>query len=136
MYGINDVFDYESDLRNPRKGGAQGAVLTPRMHRPTLWAAGLSCAPFVAYLVLVSARRPAFGRRMAASGISAVVLVALTAVFDNVMIALGLFTYPAEHLSGLRVGLAPLEDFSYPLCAAFLVPAVFTLLPARVKVRA
>ena len=21
MYGINDVFDYESDLRNPRKGG-------------------------------------------------------------------------------------------------------------------
>ena len=23
MYGINDVFDYESDLRNPRKGGAE-----------------------------------------------------------------------------------------------------------------
>jgi len=53
MYGINDVFDYESDLRNPRKGGAQGAVLTPRMHRPTLWAAGLSCVPFLAYLLLV-----------------------------------------------------------------------------------
>src|SRR5207344_2704534 len=53
MYGINDVFDYESDLRNPRKGGAQGAVLTPRMHRPTLWAAGLSCAPFLAYLLVV-----------------------------------------------------------------------------------
>ena len=79
-------------------------------------------------VVLVSARRPAFGRRMAASGISAAVLVALTAVFDNVMIALDLFTYPPEHLSGLRIGLAPLEDFSYPLCAAFAVPAVFTLL--------
>ncbi|MET0812743.1 MAG: prenyltransferase, partial [Microbacterium sp.] len=24
MYGINDVFDYESDLRNPRKGGTHG----------------------------------------------------------------------------------------------------------------
>ncbi|MBX7557973.1 UbiA family prenyltransferase, partial [Streptomyces sp. tea 10] len=24
MYGINDVFDYESDLRNPRKGGVEG----------------------------------------------------------------------------------------------------------------
>jgi 4-hydroxybenzoate polyprenyltransferase len=24
MYGINDVFDYESDLRNPRKGGIEG----------------------------------------------------------------------------------------------------------------
>ena len=65
---------------------------------------------------------------MAASGIAAAVLVVLTAVFDNLMIAAGLFTYPAEHLSGLRIGLAPLEDFSYPLCAAFLVPAVFTLL--------
>jgi len=39
MYGINDVFDYESDLRNPRKGGAHGAVLDERMHRITLWAA-------------------------------------------------------------------------------------------------
>ncbi len=53
---------------------------------------------------------------------------ALTAVFDNLMIAAGLFTYPPEHLSGLRIGLAPLEDFSYAVCAAFLVPAVYTLL--------
>ena len=53
MYGINDVFDYESDLRNPRKGGAHGAILDRRMHRITLWAAGLSCAPFVIYLVAV-----------------------------------------------------------------------------------
>ena len=27
MYGINDVFDYESDLANPRKGGVEGALL-------------------------------------------------------------------------------------------------------------
>jgi 4-hydroxybenzoate polyprenyltransferase len=53
MYGINDVFDYESDLRNPRKGGAHGAVLDRRLHGITLWAAGLVCAPFVAYLLVV-----------------------------------------------------------------------------------
>lgn len=53
MYGINDVFDYESDLRNPRKGGAHGAVLDRRMHRITLWAAALSCLPFVVFLVVV-----------------------------------------------------------------------------------
>ncbi len=53
MYGINDVFDYESDLRNPRKGGAHGAVLDRRMHRITLWAAALTCLPFLAYLVVV-----------------------------------------------------------------------------------
>ncbi len=53
MYGINDVFDYESDLRNPRKGGAHGAVLDRRLHGTTLWAAGLSCLPFVVFLALV-----------------------------------------------------------------------------------
>jgi len=87
--------------------------------------------PFVAGtlgVTLATLTRPAFGQRMAASALAAALLLILTAVFDNVMIAAGLFTYPAEHLSGLRIGLAPLEDFSYPLCAAFLVPAVFTLL--------
>ena len=53
MYGINDVFDYESDLRNPRKGGAHGAVLDRRLHRITLWVSGLLCLPFVVYLIAV-----------------------------------------------------------------------------------
>ena len=65
MYGINDVFDYESDLRNPRKGGAHGAVLDRRMHPITLWAAGLSCLPFVVYLVIVGS--PASWAVLAAS---------------------------------------------------------------------
>jgi len=81
-----------------------------------------------AAVALATLRRPAFGRRMAMSALAAVVLVVLTAIFDNVMIAAGLFTYPEQHVSGLRVGLAPLEDFSYAVCAAFLVPAVWTLL--------
>lgn len=90
--------------------------------------------PFVVLTVLVTLatlRRPAFGQRMAASAISAVVLLVLTAIFDNVMIGVGLIDYPEQHLSGLRIGIAPLEDFSYPLCAAFLVPAVYTLLARR-----
>ena len=33
MYGVNDVFDYESDMRNPRKGGAEGGVVAPRITR-------------------------------------------------------------------------------------------------------
>ncbi len=53
MYGINDVFDYESDILNPRKGGVEGAVLTPEFHRPVLWLAVLGCVPFVAYLASV-----------------------------------------------------------------------------------
>ena len=53
MYGINDVFDYESDLRNPRKGGVEGAVLEPRAHRPTLVAAAVTNVPFLVYLVVI-----------------------------------------------------------------------------------
>lgn len=53
MYGINDVFDYESDLRNPRKGGIEGIVLNRRWHRLTLWSAGLSNVPFLVYLLVV-----------------------------------------------------------------------------------
>lgn len=90
----------------------------------------LILAPFVAataVVVALTARRPRFGRRMAASAAAAGILILLTAVFDNLMIAAGLFTYPDDLISGVHVGLAPIEDFAYPLCAAFLVPAVYTL---------
>jgi len=53
MYGINDVFDYESDLRNPRKGGVEGAVLAPRYHRPVLVAVVVANVPFLVALVLL-----------------------------------------------------------------------------------
>jgi 4-hydroxybenzoate polyprenyltransferase len=52
MYGINDVFDYESDLRNPRKGGIEGALLDPKYHAVTIWASVSFSAVFVVYLVL------------------------------------------------------------------------------------
>lgn len=96
-------------------------------------------AVVTAIVTLATATRPRFGARMAASAVAAVVLVIFTAVFDNLMIAADLFTYPPEHLSGWRIGLAPIEDFSYPLCAAFLVPAVWELCtptPASVRERA
>jgi lycopene cyclase domain-containing protein len=96
----------------------------------------LIVGPFLLLAAAVTAltiRRERFGRRMAASGLAALVLLALTAVFDNVMIAAGLFTYPSEHLSGLHLGLAPIEDFSYPLAAAFLLPAVWTLMTPQKK---
>lgn len=49
MYGINDVYDYESDMRNPRKGGLEGALLPPELHGKTLaWAYGLSLPPAIA----------------------------------------------------------------------------------------
>ncbi|WP_147794533.1 prenyltransferase [Cellulomonas sp. Y8] len=57
MYGVNDVFDYASDLQNPRKGGIEGALADPAVarvvHRRILWASALSVLPFLVYLLAV-----------------------------------------------------------------------------------
>lgn len=52
MYGINDVFDYASDINNPRKGGIEGALLAPKYHRPMLWLAALTNIPFLVVLAI------------------------------------------------------------------------------------
>ena len=78
---------------------------------------------------LVSRRRPRFFA--AAAGVTAAVLLGLTAVFDNLMIAAGLFWYNQDRISGAFLGNAPLEDFAYPLAAVLLLPALWVLLPGR-----
>ncbi|MEV7661694.1 prenyltransferase [Paenarthrobacter sp. NPDC089316] len=70
MYGINDVFDYESDLKNPRKGGIEGALLQPRLHRPMLWLAAITNVPFL--LVLALAGGPAAWLSLAVSAFAVV----------------------------------------------------------------
>lgn len=59
MYGVNDVFDYESDVRNPRKGGVEGVVLDRRVHRTTILAAVASNVPFLAALLVLGDLRTA-----------------------------------------------------------------------------
>ncbi|GAA3019893.1 lycopene cyclase domain-containing protein [Microbacterium dextranolyticum] len=91
--------------------------------------------PFLIVTAVITAAtlsRPDAGRRLRASAVAAVALVCLTAVFDNVMIAVGLFTYPDHLISGIRIGLAPIEDFSYPIAAAFLLPSLRCLLSPRI----
>lgn len=51
MYGINDVFDYESDIRNPRKGSIEGAITPKEYHPLIIWTSILSSLPFVIYLI-------------------------------------------------------------------------------------
>ena len=97
----------------------------------------LICLPFLALAVVISlvatrtlppaARR----RRWAATGLAGVALLALTAVFDTVMIAAGLFAYADGTRLGPTIGLAPIEDFAYPVATVLLVPAIFTLVRRR-----
>ena len=47
MYGVNDVFDYESDIKNPRKGSIEGAVEAKAFHPVILRACLITCLPFL-----------------------------------------------------------------------------------------
>ncbi|KRF33325.1 prenyltransferase [Yonghaparkia sp. Soil809] len=105
MYGINDVFDYESDLRNPRKGGVEGALLDPRIHRTTLVAAGLSCLPFL------------------------VVLIALGGPLSWFVLAISMFAVVAYSAKGLRFKEKPFLD-SLTSSTHFVSPAVYGLVLA------
>ncbi|MEO6531634.1 MAG: lycopene cyclase domain-containing protein [Specibacter sp.] len=87
----------------------------------------------VAVLVMVAALAARAGGPAPRTVIAAVVgtiavLMVLTAIFDNVMIASGLFDYAGHTLNGLRVGLAPVEDFAYPIAAGLLLPGLWLLL--------
>jgi lycopene cyclase domain-containing protein len=84
---------------------------------------------FVAAVIVVR-RRPAEARRGLAGvfGLTFGLLLVLTAVFDNVMIAIGLVGYDEGRISGAFVGIAPLEDFAYALAAVFLLPSLWLLL--------
>jgi len=100
MYGVNDVFDYESDLRNPRKGGIEGALLHPKWHRPTLlWSFGL-CVPFVAYLL------------------------AIGDIAANLWLALFIFTVIAYSAKGLRFKEKPFLD-SLTSASHFVGPMIY-----------
>lgn len=51
----------------------------------------------------------------------------LTAVFDTLAIYYGIFAFDQSKLLGLRVILAPLEDFAYPLVATLIVPRLWQI---------
>ncbi|MEN9603846.1 MAG: hypothetical protein RLZZ06_868 [Actinomycetota bacterium] len=102
MYGVNDVFDYESDLRNPRKGGIEGALLPKEIHRTVIWSAILSCVPFVIYLMLVGNLN------------------------SNLWLALFIFTVVAYSAKHLRFKEKPVLD-SITSASHFVGPMIFAL---------
>lgn len=108
MYGINDVFDYESDLRNPRKGGVEGAVLDRTLHAVTLKAAIATNLPFLTVLVLLG------------SPLSWLVL------------AVSIFAVVAYSAPGLRFKERPFLD-SATSSTHFVSPAVYGLVLAQAQ---
>lgn len=54
-----------------------------------------------------------------------VLLIVLTAVFDNVLIYFDIVTYAENKLLGIYIGIAPIEDFFYAVLAALLIPVLW-----------
>ena len=54
MYGVNDVFDYESDIRNPRKNSIEGAAEARSFHPTILRVSALLPIPFIIALGILS----------------------------------------------------------------------------------
>ena len=66
-------------------------------------------------------------------GITLVIMMITTAVFDNVIIGVGLVAYDPSTLLGSYIGLAPLEDFGYTLAAVIILPVLWIFLGTRKK---
>lgn len=73
-------------------------------------------AAYVAY------KRPPLGRNII---FTLAILCVLTAVFDSIIIGLDIVRYYPEHILGIYIGKAPIEDFAYSLVAVGLVPALW-----------
>ncbi|EIC92107.1 hypothetical protein IMCC13023_05860 [Candidatus Aquiluna sp. IMCC13023] len=102
MYGVNDVFDYESDLTNPRKGGLEGALLEPKYHAATLRISTSLAAPFVIYLLAVGS------------------------VFSGALLLLVIFSVVAYSAKYLRFKEIPVLD-SFTSALHFIGPMLFGL---------
>jgi len=96
----------------------------------TYWMLNLVFLAGVAVVVLAAVltkRSPSWR----AIGLSGIVLIIMTAIFDNVIIGVGLVAYDPTQFAGVRIGLAPIEDFAYTIAAMFLLPSLWRLLERR-----
>lgn len=76
-----------------------------------------------AILALILVRKWRVSRAML---VAIVILMACTAVFDSLIILLGVCGYDITRMLGVRIGLAPIEDFFYALFAGIMVPMIWS----------
>lgn len=102
MYGINDVFDYESDIRNPRKGGIEGMREQRSLHPAIMRAVWFTNVPFV------------------------VALIALGTLTSTIVLAIVIFFVVAYSIAKLRFKEQPVLD-SITSSLHFVGPLLFAL---------
>jgi len=93
----------------------------------TYWALNAIFLAVLRVVALVALRRV----RWPAVGVTLAIVLVMTAVFDNVMISVGLVAYNESLISGAFIGVAPLEDFAYAVAAVVGLPSLWALLERK-----
>ena len=91
------------------------------------------CLWFVVVAVVLRNRRstiftPAVFKAMLITG---GIMLVTTAIFDIIMIGVGMVGYDTDTLMGIYIGNAPIEDFAYTVAAVMILPTVWILLGGR-----
>ncbi len=66
--------------------------------------------------------------KLRALGWATALVLLMTLVFDNLIILAGIVGYDEDLISGIKLGIAPIEDFSYTLVGLVLIPLTWELL--------
>lgn len=103
VYGVNDIFDYESDLKNPRKGSLEGSIVAPDARGRLWWAI------------------------IATNLVSLIWLASLVNTTGKITLAAIVFFALSYSVKGLRWKEVPLVD-SMNSSLHFVLPAVFGFL--------
>lgn len=72
--------------------------------------------------VLVAARKLKWRSAMTWTMI---ILLVATAIFDSVIVGVGIVAYEESKILGLRIGEAPIEDFFYAILAGIIIPTIW-----------
>lgn len=103
MYGVNDIFDYESDLKNPRKNSIEGGLVDKQKHR-------------LLFILIVACNIPVLLYLLISGSLASNILLVLIVFFA--------FSYSAKPLRFKEI---PILD-SINSSLHFVLPFVFGLL--------
>ena len=85
---------------------------------------------FIAFVTLNLVSRKSPWR---AIGFTMLWMLLVTLVFDNLIIGLEIVGYDKTKISGILLGLAPIEDFAYTVVAVLAVSIIWTKLTKEKK---
>ena len=85
---------------------------------------------FIAFVTLNLVSRKSPWR---AIGFTMLWMLLVTMVFDNIIIGLEIVGYDKTKISGILLGLAPIEDFAYTVVAVLAVSIIWTKLTKEKK---